>query len=345
MSGKFHISKWILTTLLVLSCKDTTTVIPTEKPVVVEEMGFSVLSQTVVATDTLIKIRVTWKAPNDPFGAPDSYRHTMTANKTVTDSSTGPFPNKKLVLGLADTVIIKLNLVNDSVTLTSNVWSVRRGIESTTASTAKLFVRRGDKPPLPPDSLKVDTLIVGFIWGGNGMTATTGPVAKKGIDPWVDTIEFARLYTGTPPSSVVSLPGDRVIPLQGDTTLVSSYRHPNVKFSIKPAGYVELASDSMSSIFRTITPGTVYIVAEYSKTPTIKIRDSLKVVAYNVPYCSPWPNCYYDPTTYAPKAPALPVGMNLADYVPLTCPTMVINFLANNKVDTSCVSRPNYCDC
>jgi hypothetical protein len=146
----------------VYGCSDNTT--QPENPVIApENEGFSyqIVAQQTTLADTILKIRVSWKAPNDPFGAPDFYRHTMTATKVVTDAVTGPLPSLKVVNGIADTVSIKLNLVNDTVTLTSNVWSVRRNLQSTSPAVGKLFVRRGDRAPLPPDSIRVDTIYVG----------------------------------------------------------------------------------------------------------------------------------------------------------------------------------------
>ncbi len=123
-------------------------------------VSFSMLSSIITATDTNINIRVSWKAPNDPFGAPEFYRHTMVSSKVVTDSTTGNLPTLKQVNGLADTVRISLKKINDTVTLTSNVWSVRRSLQSTTPAIGRLFVRRGDRAPLPPDSIKVDTIVI-----------------------------------------------------------------------------------------------------------------------------------------------------------------------------------------
>lgn len=164
-----HFKRVMLTVSLIVAstvggfyaCSDTPTVSqnPVQAPLD-SDFGFAVLNTTTTLTDTILTIRVNWKAPNDPFGAPDFYRHTMVASKTVTDASTGPLPSLKQVNGLVDTVRIKINYVNDTVTLTSSVWSVRRGLQSTTPATGKLFVRRGDKAPLPPDSIKVDTIVV-----------------------------------------------------------------------------------------------------------------------------------------------------------------------------------------
>lgn len=143
------------------ACADTPTSTP--NPVIPPDdagVSFSLLSSVISATDTNINIRVSWRAPNDPYGAPDFYRHTMTATKVVTDSTTGNLPNLKQVNGLADTVRISLKKVNDTVTLTSNVWSVRRNLQSTSPAVGVLFVRRGDRAPLPPDSIKVDTIVI-----------------------------------------------------------------------------------------------------------------------------------------------------------------------------------------
>lgn len=300
---------------------------PTE-PEEVPPVSFSVVSQT----DTIVRVKVTWNRAQDQYGAADYYLHTMTASKTVTDSTTGPLPNLKRVNGLADTVNIRISLVADSVTVVSRVWSVRRGLQSTTPAQGQLFIRRADRPPPPPDSIKVDTLVIGFVWGGPGITYTTGPVARKGIDPWVDTINFNRLYRGNPPAALIS-DGDNVV--TGDTTVVSSYRHPNVRFSIRPTGIVELARDSMSSIFRAVGTGAVYIIAEYYKTRTEKIRDSLRVVAVNNPYCAPWPDCYYNPDKYFAIRAELPrVFVDVPSYTPITCPSMIINYKLNNIVDT-----------
>ena len=147
--------------LTTYACSDTPTkavdpVIPPDDAGV----SFSMLSSIITATDTNINIRVSWNAPNDPYGAPDFYRHTMVASKVVTDSTTGNLPTLKQVNGLADTIRISLKKVNDTVTLTSSVWSVRRSLQSTSPAIGKLFVRRGDRAPLPPDSIKVDTIVI-----------------------------------------------------------------------------------------------------------------------------------------------------------------------------------------
>jgi hypothetical protein len=151
----------VTSAVLYAACSDTPTkavdpVIPPED----SGVSFTMLSSIITATDTNINIRVTWKAPNDPFGAPEFYRHTMVASKVVTDSTTGNLPNLKQVNGLVDTVRISLKKINDTVTLTSSVWSVRRSLQSATPGIGKLFVRRGDRAPLPPDSIRVDTIVI-----------------------------------------------------------------------------------------------------------------------------------------------------------------------------------------
>ncbi len=136
-----------------------------------ESVAFGVVSQFTTATDTTIKIRVTWKAPNDGFGLPEYYLHTMTSSKVVVDAVTGPLPTLKRANGLADTISIKLNLVNDTVTLTSRVWSVRRTLQSASPSVATLLLRRGDRSPPPPDSIKVDTIVLPAAPTSAGMTS------------------------------------------------------------------------------------------------------------------------------------------------------------------------------
>jgi hypothetical protein len=125
-----------------------------------ETVAFNVIGQLNGVADTTLRIRVTWKTPNDGFGLPEYYLHSMISSKVVVDATTGPLPTSKRINGLADTLSIKLNLVNDTVTLTSRVWSVRRTLLSTTPAVATLYLRRSDRPPPPPDSIKVDTIIV-----------------------------------------------------------------------------------------------------------------------------------------------------------------------------------------
>ncbi len=160
-----HLKYVVMASLILLGCSEAQPVdvgpgfSPAPSPEG-ESVGFNVVAQINGVTDTTLKIRVTWKAPNDGFGLPEYYLHSMTSSKVVVDAVTGPLPTSKRANGLADTVSIKLNLVNDTVTLTSRVWSVRRTLLSTTPAVATLFLRRGDRPPPPPDSIKVDTIVI-----------------------------------------------------------------------------------------------------------------------------------------------------------------------------------------
>lgn len=158
------------------------------QPPIESGVSFMLLSSIISATDTNINIRVSWKAPNDPYGAPDFYRHTMTASKVVTDASTGNLPSLKQVNGLMDTVRITLKKVNDTVTLTSNVWSVRRNLQSTSPAIGVLFVRRGDRAPLPPDSIRVDTIVV--------PEAPSAPIGlvKSALLTEINKTSFNRLF-------------------------------------------------------------------------------------------------------------------------------------------------------
>lgn len=142
--------------LMVMGCSDSNTA-PENRPIIPEGVSFSLVS---APTDTVLRIKVNWSKAEDAYGPADFYRHTMTASKIVTDSLTGPLPTLKEVNGLADTVSIKVSLVNDTVTLISKVWSVRRGLQSSNPAQGNLFVRRGDRPPPPPDSIKVDTIVI-----------------------------------------------------------------------------------------------------------------------------------------------------------------------------------------
>lgn len=156
----YRIVKYFLpmVTLMVIGCSDST-VSPKNPPRIPEAMSFS-LVDGVTAGDSIIRIRVTWSRAEDALGAADFYRHTMTASKTVTNAQTGPLPTIKQVNGLADTVTIQVAIANDSVTLVSRVWSVRRGLQSESPAQGILFVRRGDRPPPAPDSVRVDTITV-----------------------------------------------------------------------------------------------------------------------------------------------------------------------------------------
>lgn len=179
----------LICSVVLYACKDTptSTLNPVNPP---EDTGvsFSLLSSITTATDTNLNIRISWKAPNDPFGAPEFYRHTMTASKIVTDSTTGNLPTLKQINGLVDTVRISLKKVNDTVTLTSNVWSVRRGLQSTSPGIGRLFVRRGDRAPLPPDSIRVDTIVI--------PSAPTVPIVtvKSALLTEINKTSFNKLF-------------------------------------------------------------------------------------------------------------------------------------------------------
>jgi hypothetical protein len=160
-----HLKYVVMAALVLLGCSDVQPVdvgsgfSPAPSPEN-ETVAFAVIAQLNGVADTTLKIRVTWKTPNDGFGLPEYYLHSMISSKVVVDAATGPLPTSKRANGLADTVSIKLNLVNDTVTLTSRVWSVRRTLLSSTPAVATLFLRRGDRPPPPPDSIKLDTIVV-----------------------------------------------------------------------------------------------------------------------------------------------------------------------------------------
>lgn len=160
-----HLKYVVMASLILMGCSDAQPVdvgpgfSPAPSPEG-ETVAFAVVAQLNGVADTTLRIRVTWKAPNDGFGLPEYYLHSMISSKVVVDAVTGPLPTSKRANGLADTVSIKLNLVNDTVTLTSRVWSVRRTLLSTTPAVATLFLRRGDRPPPPPDSIKVDTIVI-----------------------------------------------------------------------------------------------------------------------------------------------------------------------------------------
>jgi hypothetical protein len=160
-----HLKYVVMASLILMGCSDAQPVDvgPGFSPAPAPEnetVAFAVIAQLNGVADTTLKIRVTWKTPNDGFGLPEYYLHSMISSKVVVDAATGPLPTSKRANGLADTVSIKLNLVNDTVTLTSRVWSVRRTLLSSTPAVATLFLRRGDRPPPPPDSIKLDTIVV-----------------------------------------------------------------------------------------------------------------------------------------------------------------------------------------
>ena len=182
-----HLTYVVMAALVLIGCSDAQPVdvgpgfSPAPSPEN-ETVAFAVVAQLNGVADTTLRIRVTWKAPNDGFGLPEYYLHSMTSSKVVVDAVTGPLPTSKRANGLADTLSIKLNLVNDTVTLTSRVWSVRRTLLSTTPAVATLFLRRGDRPPLPPDSIKLDTIVVPAAPIVGGMTNILSAKSVSDID-------------------------------------------------------------------------------------------------------------------------------------------------------------------
>lgn len=183
---------------LVIGCSDSPAKAsdPVQPP---EESGmaFSLLASSISATDTTLNIKVSWKAPVDAYGAPEYYLHTMTSSKLVTDSISGPLPTNKRVDGLVDTVRVRLAAINDTVTLTASIRSYRRGLTSIPAI-GKLFIRRGDKAPPPPDSVTVDTIVVPTA-PAISMNRLVSPISIPLIT--IDSPEyislFARESTGT----------------------------------------------------------------------------------------------------------------------------------------------------
>lgn len=158
----------LLSSLITLSACEVVRVVeaPTgaTPPAVVQDVGFALLND-VSAT---ITIRARWAKPiTDGLGDPDWYLHTMTANKVVS----GVLPTRKKVLGLADTVTIGRPAVTDTLILTSQVWSVRRNLESAKAATGKLVIMTADKAPPAPDTVLVDTIILTPIMAGVKISA------------------------------------------------------------------------------------------------------------------------------------------------------------------------------
>lgn len=295
--------------LVMLACRPSDLFEPKPEP---PTIGFNILSAH--SSDSILVIRVSWTPASDDGGPAEYYVHTMTSSKLVTDSVTGPLPNEAIVNGTADTVSIKIASINDEVTLTANVWSVRRGLRSTAPAIGLLVIRRGDQPPPPPDSITVDTIVIGMIFGGPGMTygLCCGPALAG---PWLDTLRFNRLYSGTPPAQLIG--ATDVVSVVNGTTIVSSYRNPLVKFSLSAPGIIDLVENENTAIFRALTSNqTVYIRAEYSGR-----IDSLLVRTGTAGYCGSWPDCYYNPIVV--QMPELPrVYVDIPPYVPLPSPAV-----------------------
>lgn len=330
----------------IYSCFPEQTPFEPETPVE-EEPTVGVNFSIVGSTDSIIRVRVSWSVGGDQFGAPDYYNFTLRSSKVITDSTTGPLPDKKKVYGLADTVTLKRSLIGDSAMIVARVWSVRRELESTIPAQGQVYVKR-----LIPGQTKnpiIDSNIVRLIYGGPGVIYTTGPVGGSGIGPWVDTIRFNRLYVGKYPG----YEDPEHVTRYGDTIGVAGvYRHPNIKFSFSKQNILQHAVDSNTSVFRILVAGqTLWIRATYSTGVFDSLgrerifRDSLSVYTTNASGCTPWPGCYYDPWWEKVKIELPRTTIVIPEYVPLTCPSMVINYKPNNVVDTSCVSRDGYCDC
>lgn len=300
---------WFL--LALLGCQS-------EPPTQPYDPGGISFSTVPTADSTILRIRVRWSRVEDRFGAADGYVHTMSASKLVTDSVTGPLPTAKRVTGTVDTVTIRVALVNDSVTLVSRVWATRRGLQSATPAQGSLFIRRRDLPPPPPDSISVDTLVIGMTWGGPGVLRTVGP---SGVgQPWLDTIRFGLMR----------------VDANGDTVYTSAFRHPAVRFWFTPAGVAQLASDSSASIFRVLDDRGRTAWMHMQVRGRQVYRDSLRLVSSPHSYCMPWPDCYYDPWWEKPGfAPELPrVTVDIPPYVPNDCPAVIITYRAGG-VDTT----------
>jgi hypothetical protein len=162
--------------VMIVGCVDDTTAPIVDTPAVPSGMSFGLVA---ASTDTVLRIRVSWPQATDGAGAAEFYRHTMTANKAVTDNATGPLPTLKQVNGLADTVSIRMLAAGDTVTLTARIWSVRRGLQSVTPAEGNLVIRRADRPPPAPDSITVDTIVIPIMGGLKMGTSSLVKVAPQ----------------------------------------------------------------------------------------------------------------------------------------------------------------------
>ena len=146
-----------------------------------------------------------------------------------------------------------------------------------------------------------DTAVSMLIFGGwagtccRGMIRSMGPNAGTGgtIGPWIDTLWIVRLYDKYPPAYVIGNSGR--IERQdnwADTTLLIGYQVPTIVFSFSRTGVLEFAKDSTYPIFRVIDDNNqeVFIIARYAG-----LVDSMKIMTVKHPYCTPWPDCYYNP--------------------------------------------------
>jgi hypothetical protein len=140
--------------VMIVGCVDDTTAPIVEAPVVPAGMSAKLVS----SDQFTVRVQIAWQKAEDANGAANFYRHTMTADKEITDETTGPLPTLKQVDGLADTVTIKKPTPGDTVRLTSKIWSVRRNLQSLTFAEGSLVIIRADQPPPPPGSPTVDTV-------------------------------------------------------------------------------------------------------------------------------------------------------------------------------------------
>jgi len=92
-----------------------------------------------VTAQTGVKFTVTWQQPADGFGPADSYRITVTANKTVS----GTLPVNKSITVLSDSFTIALPAVNDTITFQATIVAVRRGYVSANTVHVWTYVRLG----------------------------------------------------------------------------------------------------------------------------------------------------------------------------------------------------------
>ena len=203
-----------LATLAVIGCSDKPTqVLPDANTTVPKKISFDLVNfPTDPVPDTILAIRVNWTEASDSYGSADFYRHTMIASKNVTDVETGPLPIFKEIHGLVDTAFVKLSLINDSVTLESRVWSVRRGLTSTSPGVGTLFVRRGDMPPPPPTGVTVVTLIIPV----NPDLLTDGVLVS---------IPEAKLPSTQGLGGIINRSGNVSVVRTGAATTLTIYRH------------------------------------------------------------------------------------------------------------------------
>jgi len=147
-------------------------------------------------------------------------------------------------------------------------------------------------------TVRTDSEILRLIYGGGQSSINGGGVLGMGpsagiggrIGPWIDTVRFSRLYVGLPPAYVVSTT-DKMYQWS-DSSVVSAYYSPAIIFSFSKPNILEFVVDNHHAIFRTIddTMKDVWIIARYGNK-----MDSLHITTVPNAYCSPWPDCYYNP--------------------------------------------------